>query len=85
MRWVIAVLGVAAWAQDPRAVMEKSLQRDQRDDDLARQYAYLETSAQQEWSGGQRTKIKSETHEIISLYGQPYRRLVAKEIGRAHV
>lgn len=79
MRWVLAMAGMAVLAQDPRAILEKSLQRDQRDDELARQYAYLETSAEQEWNGGQRTKLKTETHEIMSLYGQPYRRLVAKD------
>ncbi len=79
MRWVFLLTGMIVCAQDPRALIEKSLQRDQRDDELARQYAYLETSAEQEWSGGQRTKTKTETHEIMSLYGQPYRRLVAKD------
>ena len=79
MRLAVVLAGIAVWAQDPRALIEKSLQRDQRDDELARQYAYLETSAEQEWSSGQRTKIKTETHEIMSLYGQPYRRLVAKD------
>jgi hypothetical protein len=80
MRLVMAAVAVwAAAAQDPRALMEKSLQRDQRDDELARQYAYLETSTEQEWKNGQKTKQKTETHEIMSLYGQPYRRLVARD------
>ena len=69
----------AAAAQDPRALIEKSLQRERRDDELARQYAYLETSTEQEWKNGQRTRQQTETHEIMSLYGQPYRRLVAKD------
>jgi hypothetical protein len=79
MRWVAALAGLTLCAQDPRTVIEKSLQRDQRDDELARQYAYLETSSEQEWKGGQRANPKKETHEILSLYGQPYRRLVARD------
>ena len=79
MRLVAALAGWALYAQDPRTIIEKSLQRDQRDDELARRYAYLETSTEQEWKNGQRTKKQAETHEIMSLYGQPYRRLVAKD------
>ncbi len=75
---VLSILSVYG-APDPRALIEKSLQRDQRDEELARQYAYLETSSEQEWKNGQRTKLQRETHEILSLYGQPYRRLVAKD------
>jgi hypothetical protein len=78
MRYFAAMAVCAMYAQDPRAIIEKSLQRDQRDDELARQYAYLETSVEQEWKNGQPTKQETETHEIMSLYGQPYRRLVAK-------
>ena len=79
MRLVLVLAGLSICAQDPRAIIEKSLRGDQRDDDLARHYAYLETSSEQEWKNGQRTKRQSETNEIMSLYGQPYRRLVARE------
>ncbi|MBI2684750.1 MAG: hypothetical protein HYX27_00425 [Acidobacteria bacterium] len=78
MRIAVAIAGLSLVAQDPREIIEKCLQRDRRHDELARQYAYLETAAEQEWKGGTRTKSETETHEIISLYGQPYRRLVAK-------
>lgn len=79
MRLAAAVLACSALAQDPRALIEKSLQRDQRDDALARDYAYLETAIEQEWRGGARTKTESSTYEILSLYGQPYRRLVSRD------
>lgn len=79
MRLALALAGLTLCAQDPRAIMEKSLQRDQRDDELARQYAYLETSVEQEWKDGKPSKQESQTHEIMSLYGEPYRRLVAKD------
>src|SRR5688572_1293121 len=79
MKLVVALAGLTLYAQDPRAIIEKCLQRDQRDDELARQYAYLETSTEQEWKNGQRTKQEVETNEIMSLYGQPYRRLVSKD------
>lgn len=79
--WIWLTLAAAAIlaAQDPRALIEKSLQREQRDDDLASQYTYLETTAEQEWKDGQRTRLETRTYEILSLYGQPHRRLVAKD------
>ena len=67
MRFLVIMAACALGAEDARAIVEKSLRRDQRDDDLARQYAYLETSAQQEWKNGLRTKLEVETHEIMSL------------------
>ena len=79
MRLALVLAGLTLYAQDPRAIIEKSLQRDQRDDELARQYAYLETSIEQEWKDGKPAKRELRTHEIMSLYGQPYRRLVAKD------
>ena len=36
MRLVLALAGLSICAQDPRAIIEKSLRGDQRDDDLAR-------------------------------------------------
>lgn len=77
--WLIFAAAACLAAQDPRAIMEKSLQREQRDDELASQYTYLETTAQQEWKNGQRTRTEIRTYEVLSLYGQPYRRLVAKD------
>jgi hypothetical protein len=79
MRLLLAFAGLSLFAQDPRVIVEKGLQRAQQDDLRAQQYAYLETSAQQEWKDGKPGKRESETHEIINLYGQPYRRLVAKD------
>lgn len=79
--WIWLTLAAAAVlaAQDPRAIMEKSLQRERRDDELAAQYTYLETTAEQEWKNGQRTRVETRTYEILSLYGQPHRRLVARD------
>lgn len=79
MRLLAAFAVCTVLAQDPKGIVERSLQRERTDDDLARQYAYLETSTEQEWKNGQRTKTESETNEIINLYGQPYRRRVAKD------
>ncbi|HEU0122034.1 MAG TPA: hypothetical protein VFQ91_15995 [Bryobacteraceae bacterium] len=78
MRLLAALAVCTVLAQDPKGIVERSLQREQKEDDLARQYAYLETSTEQEWKNGEKSKAESETNEIISLYGQPYRRLVAK-------
>ncbi|MFN0106143.1 MAG: hypothetical protein ACKV2U_29140 [Bryobacteraceae bacterium] len=79
MRFVVAIAACALYAQDPRAIIEKSVQQYRQNDELVGRYAYLETAAEQEWKDGRRTKLQTEAHEIISLYGQPYRRLVAKD------
>lgn len=65
-------------AQDARTIIERSVLQDQRDDELAVQYSYLENESEQEWKNGQRTKLETKTYEVQSLYGQPYRRLVAR-------
>ncbi len=78
MRLFVALAACALAAQDPKALVERALERAQRDDDSARNYTYLETATEQEWRDGHRTKAETQTYEILNLYGQPYRRLVAK-------
>lgn len=79
MRLLAALAVCALSAQDPKALVERALQRAQFDDDMARHYTYLETSTEQEWKDGQRTKLETQTYEILNLYGQPHRRLVARD------
>jgi len=79
MRLGVWMAGMALCAQDPRALMERSMARDQRDEEVARQYTYLETVTEKEWKNGQPSKQQIETNEVTILYGQPYRRLVAKD------
>jgi hypothetical protein len=76
---VLAAAACTLLAQDPRAIVERSVARDDRDDALARNYTYLETVTEQEWKDGRRSKAETETFEILNLYGQPYRRLVARD------
>jgi hypothetical protein len=79
MRLLVALAACALYGQDPKALVERALERAQIDDDMARHYTYLETSVEQEWKDGKRTKAETQTYEILNLYGQPHRRLVARD------
>ena len=64
---------------DPRQIILRSIQRDERDVDIARNYTYLvRTETRFIDSSGKVKPGSDETHEALVLYGAPYRRLVAK-------
>ena len=64
---------------DPRQIILRSAARDQTDLELAKNYTYISrTSASKVDSSGKLKRADTQTHEVLILYGQPYRRLVAK-------
>ena len=66
-------------AEAPRDIVLRSAELDQRDLELARNYAYVARTEQRRLnSSGKTTSIEIETHEVLILYGSPYRRLIAK-------
>lgn len=69
----------AALAQDPREIILRSLGSYERDLDARKNYTFLVRSEQRRMDGEGRPKsVKSETHEVLILYGASYRRLVAR-------
>ena len=69
------VLGLccAAMAQDARQIILRSAALDQRDIDIARNYAYTRRSEQRRLDASGKVKsVESRTHEVLVLYGQPY-------------
>jgi hypothetical protein len=67
-------------AEDPREIILRSAALDQRDLELARNYVYVTRTEQRRLnSSGKTTSVESETHEVLILYGSPYRRLIAKD------
>jgi hypothetical protein len=66
-------------APDPRALIEQSLKANNRSEELARDYTYIETVVEREFSGGKVSKVETTQFEILNLYGQPYRRLIARD------
>ena len=64
---------------DPRQIILRSIQRDERDLDIARNYTYLvRTETRLVDRSGKVKPVGDETEEVLILYGAPYRRLVAK-------
>jgi hypothetical protein len=58
-----------------REIVSAALSKDTRNDQHLRDYAYVEKITEREGQGAVRTR----TYEVVSLYGQPYRRLVQKD------
>lgn len=70
---------VAALAGEPRDIVVRSLASYERDLDARRNYTFFVRSEQRRMDGQGRAKsVKSETHEVLILYGASYRRLVAR-------
>ena len=67
-------------AQDAREIILRSAALDQRDVDIARNYACTRRTEQRRLDASGRVKsVESKTHEVLVLYGQPYERLIAKD------
>jgi len=66
-------------AQDARDIVRRSVARDQRNWELARNYTYVESTKDRELDGsGKVKKEESEVYEITYLYGQRYHHLIQK-------
>ena len=66
-------------APDPRAIMQKAVAKDIFNWEAAKDYTFLERMQQDSLDGSGAVKSsKSETHEIMVLYGEPFERTVAK-------
>ena len=67
-------------APDPRAIIEKAVAKDIFNWEAAKDYTFLERMQQDSLDGSGAVKSsKSETHEIMVLYGEPFERTVAKD------
>ena len=65
---------------DPLAIMRRAVQKDIFNWEEAKDYTYLERSQEDTLDGDGHVKSsKSETNEILVLYGEPFERMVAKD------
>ena len=80
MRYAVLLLvPVSLPAGDADAIIRRSLQRDQRNRELLKNYTYQEEVREKKFDGDGRVKaVETETHEISILYGEPYERLVLR-------
>ena len=85
--WILLLLAAApAFAQpepasdDARAIILRSAERDQNDLEARRDYTFLTDTEQRNLDGSGKLKnVESQTHEVLILYGRPYRRLVSRD------
>jgi hypothetical protein len=78
---VLAVLGAAAArGEDAREIVRKSLDRDERNDVIARNYTFLEDNVQRQFDDqGAVKSTRSRTFDVTVQEESPYRRLVARD------
>jgi hypothetical protein len=75
--WLLAVPVLAA-AQDAREIVKRSVEKDQRNNEIARNYTYIQRQQQRELdANGQVKDIESDTYDVTLQEGSPYRRHIA--------
>jgi hypothetical protein len=73
----------AVAAESAAEIVQRALDRDNHNSRLAREYTYREHAVTTDYDGGGRPgTTHSLTHDVLILYGRPYRRLI-EEDGRA--
>jgi hypothetical protein len=72
-------LSLAA-ADDPKEIVRRALQRNAHNDEISRQYTYLQRDDVRTLDGGGKVKHRDlQTFDITLLEGSPYSRLVARD------
>jgi len=81
MRLLLALLlAVVAFAQDPREIFRRSVEKDQVNRALRQQYTFLEKSVEKEFdTKGKPKKTESTVHDVSILYGHQFRRMIEKD------
>lgn len=76
---LILALAAAVAAQDPKEIFRRSVEKDQVNRSLQRQYTYLEKTVQKEFKRDGKVKSSESTVRDISiLYGHQFSRLIEK-------
>jgi hypothetical protein len=77
--WFLLAGAASASGQEAREIILRSAMLDQHDLELRRNYTYLVRAEQRRLDSQGRVKSsESEEWEVLVLYGEPYRRLVAR-------
>jgi hypothetical protein len=73
-------LAAAAWAQDPRELVRRSIAQDQLDWVRMKDYTWQAHSVERHFDGrGAVQSVKQETWETLILEGEPYRRMLERD------
>jgi len=81
---ILIALGLSTAAQPPvpsaDAIVRESLERQKANDARLKDYAYTESEELRAFDrSGATVKTESKAFDVVSLYGRPYRRLVARD------
>lgn len=69
----------AAFAQmDAREIVRRSVEADNRNFELSKDYTYIERSVSKMQEGGGKSKDQDRTYDVSFLYGRPYRKLIER-------
>jgi hypothetical protein len=76
---LIVALAATAVAQDPKEIFRRSVEKDQVNRALLRQYTYIEKTVQKEFDkNGKEKSAESSVHDISMLYGHQFSKLIEK-------
>ena len=77
--FLILVTAAMAFAQDPREIVRRSIEKDETNRSLRRQYTYVQKSSETQFEKDGRVKSSTTTvREVLNLYGHPFNRLIQK-------
>ncbi|MBZ5636811.1 MAG: hypothetical protein LAO55_27105 [Acidobacteriia bacterium] len=77
---VFAVLLLPLCGQDVDDILKRNREANKQNEERAKQYTYVEETENFEYDNhGERKKTGSETHDVIFVEGESYRRLVARD------
>ena len=77
---ILLVLAAAAWAQDSRELVRRSISQDQLDWVRMRDYTWQARSVERHFnSQGKVESTRRESWETLILDGQPHRRMLARD------
>ena len=76
----ITCLAVAASAQDPVEIIRKSIEKNFRNQEVLKDYSYIERNEVREVDRkGVLGRARVTTHEVFTVKGRQYRKLIAKD------
>lgn len=77
---VLVMCSSFSFAQDAREIVLRSLDRDDRNDRIARNYTFVERNDTRQLDGQGRVKKRDVlSYDVTLLVGSPYRRLIARD------
>jgi len=80
MRWMVAILlGSAAFGQDAKEIIQRSVQRDLLNFERLKNYTYIEHDEERSYDKHAKlVKTERQTYEVLILGGHDYEKLIER-------